>query len=122
MHIELGLPGFACVLMLVFGNIRADMQLRKVLLARDGPAGVGGERAGTLRLLDMANAGMVSFAVTGAFLSATYYPHMYVLTALLIAARMSAARAAGIQPGEGLENSSRLPKAGPPRRTRQNHA
>lgn len=119
---EEGLPGLICVLMIVFGNIRANMRLRKALLARDGPATESAERVRTLRLLDMANAGMVGFAVTGAFLSATYYPHMYVLTALLISARVFAARAAGLQPGEGLTKTSRLPKAGPPRRTNRNQA
>lgn len=119
---ELGLPGFVCVLMLVFGNIRANMRLRANVLARDEPAGDAQDRTKSLRLLDMTNAGMVGFAVTGAFLSATYYPHMCVLTALLIAARAFAGRAAGLQPGEGLVKTSRLPNAGPPRRTNRNHA
>ena len=49
-------------------------------------------------MLDLLNAGMVGFAVAGAFLSATYYPHMYVLTALLISARIFASRAGGLIP------------------------
>jgi hypothetical protein len=75
-----------------------------------------------LRLLDLTNAAMVGFAVTGAFLSATYYPHMYVLTALLISARIFAARAAGLQPDAGRVKTSRLPNAGPPRRAHRNQA
>jgi hypothetical protein len=50
----------------------------------------------------MSNAGMVGFAVTGAFLSATYYPHMYVLTALLISARIFAVRAAAQASASGV--------------------
>jgi len=118
---ELGLPGFLCVVVLVFGNIRADMRLRRNLLPRDGP-GDANHGLQTLRMLDLANAGMVGFAVTGAFLSATYYPHMFVLTALLIAARDFATAAVGTQPGGGLTNMSRFPKAGPPRRTQRNQA
>lgn len=118
---ELGLPGLACVLMLVFGNIRANVKLRKSLLARAGP-GNEMERTRTLRLLDLINAGMVGFAVAGAFLSATYYPHMYVLTALMISARLLAVRAASRQPDDGLTSTNRLPKAGPPRRIQRNHA
>jgi O-antigen ligase len=116
---ELGLPGFVCVLVLVFGNIGANMRLRRNLLPRDGP-GYANHELQTLRMLDLANAGVVGFAVTGAFLSATYYPHMFVLTALLIAARGFATAAAGIQPGGGLTNTSRFPKAAPPRRTQRN--
>ena len=33
------------------------------------------------------SAGMIGFAVAGAFLSAAYYPHIFVLTALLYCAR-----------------------------------
>jgi probable O-glycosylation ligase (exosortase A-associated) len=95
---ELGLPGFIAVLALVFGNIRTNMRLRGTLLARAGPSDSPDHtRTRTLRLLDMTNASMVGFAVSGAFLSATYYPHIYVLTALLISARTFAARAASLE-------------------------
>jgi probable O-glycosylation ligase (exosortase A-associated) len=119
---ELGFPGLFCVLMLVFGNIRTNNRLRKTLLARDGPAIEAANRDRTLRLLDMTNAAMVGFAVAGAFLSASYYPHIYVLTAMLISARLFATRAAGLQTLDGLINTSKLPKAGPPRRTQRNQA
>jgi putative inorganic carbon (HCO3(-)) transporter len=94
---ELGIPGFLCVVVLVFGNIRSNMRLRKALLSGAAPDNEP-DRIRTLRLLDMSNAAMVGFAVTGAFLSATYYPHIYVLTALLISARIFASRAAQLQP------------------------
>jgi O-antigen ligase len=98
---ELGIPGFICVVVLVFGNIRSNMRLRKRLLSGDDTGQVP-DRIRTLRLLDMSNAGMVGFAVTGAFLSATYYPHMYVLTALLISARIFAVRAAAQASASGV--------------------
>jgi len=94
---ELGLPGLACVLMLVFGNLRENARLRRQVQSRPGPE--PGETARrSMQLLDMLNAAMVGFAVAGAFLSATYYPHMYVLTALLIAARSLARRDTGLNP------------------------
>ena len=117
---EMGLPGLIAVLMLVFGNIRANMRVRKAVLARAGPAG-NPDQARTLRLLDMTNAAMVGFAVTGTFLSATYYPHMYVLTALLISARFFAARAGKVQLEAVFAKTKMLPNAGPPRRIQRNH-
>lgn len=88
---ELGLPGFVCVLVLIIGNIRANNKLRKQLLAQVG-AEPAEDAQRSLKLLDMINAALVFFAVTGAFLSATYYPHIYVLVGLLIAAREFARR------------------------------
>jgi len=91
---ELGLPGFICVLMLIFGNIRDNMRMRTRLLARAGPA--PGDRAQQMaRTVDLLTAAMVGFAVAGAFLSAVYYPHIYVLSGLLISARLIAAPLAG---------------------------
>ncbi len=92
---ELGPLGFASVLMLVFGNIRAGARLRRALLARPSYSTSKGLQQ-SARMLDMLNAAMVGFAVAGAFLSATYYPHIYVLSALMISARVLAAQAGGI--------------------------
>ena len=89
---ELGVPGFACVLMLVFGNIHSNVRMRKAVLATGGAAVAAG-RLRTMRLLDMTSAAAVGFSVSAAFLSATYYPHMYVLTALMLSARTFAAQA-----------------------------
>ncbi|MGE0030130.1 MAG: O-antigen ligase family protein [Steroidobacteraceae bacterium] len=83
---ELGILGFICSIVLVFGNIRANLKLRQSIIARLGPA-TSRDSTQTLRLLDMTNAAMVGFAVAGAFLSAIYYPHIFVLTALMLAAR-----------------------------------
>jgi len=116
---ELGLAGLFCVLMLVFGNIKVNATLRRQALARAGPIQDEHSRQST-RMLDMINAGMVGFAVAGAFLSSAYYPHMYVLTALLISARILLARNAGLQPPHSLTNTRILPNAGPPRRIQRN--
>jgi hypothetical protein len=93
---ELGLPGFTCVMMLVFGNIHSNMRLRKALLAMPR-AVVTPDHERTMRLLDMTSAAAVGFAVSGAFLSATYYPHMYVLTALLLSARTFAGQVSALK-------------------------
>jgi putative inorganic carbon (hco3(-)) transporter len=91
---ELGIPGFLAVLMLVFGNIRASARRRAEEIARAGLKSRGPVTP-SVQMLDMMNAGAVGFAVAGAFLSATYYPHMYVLTGLLVSARILATSQSG---------------------------
>lgn len=86
---ELGLPGLICVLMLVVGNMRANMALRARVMAASEIKDQQEERA---RLLFLTTAAVIGFAVAGAFLSATYYPHLYVLTGLLIAVRLMASQ------------------------------
>ena len=48
------------------------------------------------RALLYSAAAMIGFAVAGAFLSATYYPHLYVLTGLMISARALASGETGL--------------------------
>lgn len=91
---ELGLPGFICVVMLVFGNIYDNSKMRTRLLARAGP-GPDDPTRSMARTVDLFTTAMVGFAVPGAFLSAAYYPHIYVLTGLLISVRQIAAPYAG---------------------------
>lgn len=86
---ELGAPGVLCVLMLVFGNLRANMRLRTRVMAAQADPEAPPESA---RVLFLTSAAVIGFAVAGAFLSATYYPHLYVLTGLLIAVRLMGAR------------------------------
>ena len=107
---ELGLLGFTCVLMLIIGNIVANVKLRKQLRAIVGTDPPEAARR-SLQLLDMTNASLVFFAVTGAFLSATYYPHIYVLTGLLIAAREFARRDCQKPPEENVtEQPAKKPR------------
>jgi O-antigen ligase len=114
---ELGLPGFIVVCGVVFGNIRLTMNLRRRILdanapppeskrkARAGPEPVlkaEGEGLPPSRLewidgtLLLCTTAMIGFAVAGAFLSATYYPHIYVLTGLMISMRALASKETGI--------------------------
>lgn len=83
---ELGTLGIVTLLMLVFGNIAANNRARKKLIAnaRGGPPEIN-------RTLVLMNAGMLGFAVAGTFLSVSYYPHIFILTGLFVAARAIAA-------------------------------
>lgn len=94
---ELGFTGLFILLVLVFGNIRQNERLRSAILKRAGPTPdeVSVMHAGQLYLL---TAAMIGFASAGAFLSAAYYPHVFVLSGLLIAARCMAIHATGIDP------------------------
>ena len=89
---ELGLFGFACVLMLVFGNMRAHARLRMQILARAGPH-PDADSLRVARMLNLMIAAALGFAIAGGFLSATYYPHMFVLSGLMISGRIIAASA-----------------------------
>jgi probable O-glycosylation ligase (exosortase A-associated) len=75
---ELGLPGIIFLLAIIISNFRASE-----LTLREMKKGVA-ERDDTPRnLVTALNASLVAFAVGGAFLSAAYYPHIYLLAALL---------------------------------------
>jgi putative inorganic carbon (hco3(-)) transporter len=88
---ELGFLGLLLLFKLVFGNFRSNVRLRKRLLQQDP------ERfAIDARSLDLFNAGIVGLAVAGAFLSVTYYPHIFVLAGLAIALRRVIAEEAGL--------------------------
>ena len=79
---ELGLPGLAVLLALIIGNLLANRRLLREVgrLPR--------EPAATARnMLATTSAAMMAFAVGGAFLSAAYYPHLYVVAGMLCAAR-----------------------------------
>ena len=82
---ELGLPGIVALLMLVFGSMRASTRVRRHLLARAMPE--ERRRMESARLLYLLNASMLGLAVAGAFLSVAYYPHLFVLTGLMVSCR-----------------------------------
>jgi putative inorganic carbon (hco3(-)) transporter len=79
---ELGLPGIMFLLYFIFWNLYENRRLTKEVLKR-GLAKSSRE----VRLVASLSASLLAFAVAGAFLSAIYYPHMYVLAGLLIATR-----------------------------------
>jgi putative inorganic carbon (hco3(-)) transporter len=88
---ELGFLGLLLLIKLVFGNFRSNVRLRKRLEQQDPK-----KFAPDIRSLDMFNAGVLGFAVAGAFLSVTYYPHIFVLAGLAIALRRVVAEEAGL--------------------------
>lgn len=95
---ELGFPGVLVYLTMVIGNFRANMRVRREVLARAGPTPSEDAREDA-RMLYLTSAAMIGFAVPAAFLSAAYYPHIFILTAVLISARHIAAQNAGIEWG-----------------------
>lgn len=88
---ELGFLGLLLLFKLVFGNFRSNVRLRRRLEQRDPK-----QFAADIRSLDLFNAGILGFAVAGAFLSVTYYPHIFVLGGLAIALRRVVAEDAGL--------------------------
>lgn len=80
---ELGFTGLLVFLRLVFGNMVSNSRLFGTL----GQGETNGQRSSLRAMLYLLNAGMLGFATAGAFLSATYYPHVLVLTALFVTAR-----------------------------------
>lgn len=89
---ELAVPGIVALLVLIFGNIRTSARLRRDLLATAGPD--ESSRKEAARLLYLLNASMVGFAVAGTFLSVAYYPHLFVLTGLMVSYRCVARKMA----------------------------
>lgn len=79
---ELGFPGLALLLAIIIRNLTANRRLMKQLAADPGD-----RFAREQQLLAALSASMVGFATGGAFLSAVYYPHMYILVGLFTAAR-----------------------------------
>ena len=79
---ELGLPGIVVFIWIIAANLVANRRLAQQLSTRD-PAATRSDR----QLLAAGSAALIAYATGGAFLSAAYYPHLYVMTALLGASR-----------------------------------
>jgi putative inorganic carbon (HCO3(-)) transporter len=77
---ELGLPGLGVLLALILSNILANRRL----LAQ---ARTAQHTASDTRLLACLSVSMAAYAIAGTFLSAVYYPHLYILAGLFVAAR-----------------------------------
>jgi len=107
---ELGLPGIVTLLVLTLGNLIANSRLRRALLCRpeDRTVVPSQDSAATLYML---NASMVGLMIAGAFLSVAYYPHVFVLSALMISYRLIVAADAPVTEGArgrvGLRSRSR---------------
>lgn len=111
---ELGFPGIITFLILVIGNILRNLRVRKAVLAHTGSA-MTPEISDAVRMLYLTSAAMLGFAAAGTFLSAAYYPHVFVLTGLLIAVRSNALATAGMR----MEDVAASEKAKPRRRGTQ---
>jgi probable O-glycosylation ligase (exosortase A-associated) len=83
---ELGIPGIVTLFALVFGGIRANLALRRRTLktASDPPSD---DMLQISRMLLLLSASGVGLAVAGAFLSVAYYPHIFMLTGIMLSAR-----------------------------------
>lgn len=100
---ELGFPGLGLLLAIIIRNLRANSRLISKL------EGLPGDPYANERQLIVAlNASLIGFASGGAFLSALYYPHIYVLAGLLTAARRLV-RERIAAPGAAIASPGRLP-------------
>jgi len=91
---ELGFLGLLLVLNFILGNVLATGKLRARLVKQT--TGPPEKTAATVRLLNMVSASALGLSVSGAFLSVTYYPHLFMVTAICLCARNIAARDHGI--------------------------
>lgn len=114
---ELALPGIVALLVLLVGNMRANNRVQ--LQLRHGAGSESARPPRSLpegeRMLYLLNASMIGFAVAGAFLSVAYYPHIFILTAVMIAARSVAAKAPALP-----EETSHVEARTPTSRTHSN--
>lgn len=79
---ELGFPGIFMILAYITSNLHLNRKLAQEVRERNSPtAGVD------IQVLASLSAALIAFASGGAFLSAIYYPHMFVLGGLLTATR-----------------------------------
>ncbi len=78
---EMGFPGLILLLSFIGWNLRENQRLALELKARGSPHHT------ELQLLSSLSAALIAFASAGAFLSALYYPHLYVVAGLLTAGR-----------------------------------
>jgi putative inorganic carbon (HCO3(-)) transporter len=105
---ELGILGLLLLLKLIFGNVRANRDLHRELMkdatgpprkARGKPPAapeVSPELKRAQTILHFMTASMLGFAVAGAFLSVAYYPHIFVMTGLMLSARAILATRLGV--------------------------
>jgi probable O-glycosylation ligase (exosortase A-associated) len=77
---ETGLPGFLLLLILIFGNLKKNKLIIRELKNSD--------EIKMKSLFIGINASIIGFATAGAFLTAAYYPHLYVLVAISTCAQM----------------------------------
>jgi putative inorganic carbon (HCO3(-)) transporter len=79
---ELAVPGIFLYLALIISNLVENRRLGKALQTHDPPLALRHRQ-----LLASTSAAMIAFAVGGAFLSAAYYPHIFMVSGLMLATR-----------------------------------
>jgi putative inorganic carbon (HCO3(-)) transporter len=84
---ELGFTGLITLGSILLGSFLSSMLLRRRILRSIQPGAPDPERARRAQFLLMLSGSMLAFMVAGAFLSVAYYPHVFVVPALLLAAR-----------------------------------
>ena len=113
---EMGLPGIVTLCALVFGAMFASMKARRrhISTGKDPPV----EQSDQLvRLLALLTASLIAFAIAGAFLSVAYYPHVFILTGIHLAARAVASAGTVSVPGRrgsrpaAVASRDRVPKS-----------
>lgn len=77
---ELGFSGILCLMLFVFFNFRDNSRTRNELAQR----GDDFSKAAHSTSLGL-DVSLIAFLVGGAFLSAAYYPHLFVLTGMIVA-------------------------------------
>ena len=102
---ELGIPGIVCFLSILLANYVRLNRLRSK--ARGSPVA---ELAEFSRVFLMLNASLVAFCIGGAFLSVAYYPHIFVLSGLIVAATFIYERALDDEQNDP-QDGRRLPSA-----------
>ena len=98
---ELGFPGLIVLISLIAWNLGANRRLSAELKRQGNEAGQ--------QLLASLSCSLLAFAIGGAFLSAIYYPHAYVLAGLLTAGRRIALAGATGSVAPVIEPASRPP-------------
>jgi putative inorganic carbon (HCO3(-)) transporter len=102
---ELGTVGLITLFMIIFGNFIRNARLRAAILASTQ---VDPDIARVhARRLYLFSAAMLGFVVAGAFLSAAYYPHLFVITGIFLAVRHVAEVSTGVQLVTGPSTSRR---------------
>ena len=76
---ELGIPGILVCLALILPNLVRNEKVMRILASKKDTE----VRLLDKRLFVCLNSSMIGFAVGGVFLSAIYYPHLYVLAGLM---------------------------------------
>lgn len=79
---ELGYPGLILLLWLLWALFRDNQHIVKSI-----PADADPERLEYRRLMIAVTGSLIAFIVAGAFLSVLYYPHLYVISGIILAAR-----------------------------------